>query len=152
MSESLSGPVRALQPLDRDACLERLATVAFGRVGWATSTGTVVILPVNFVLDGGTIVFGTGLGEKLTAIRDGRRISFQADNGEWALHSGWSVLITGTAEVVQDAEQARRLEHLHLATWAPVSERFFVRLLIDEVTGRLLTPGPGGVTVQRIDS
>ncbi|MHA6794215.1 pyridoxamine 5'-phosphate oxidase family protein [Pseudonocardia bannensis] len=142
---------RPLETLDRDACLALLSTVAIGRVAWATSTGAVVVLPVNFVLDGETIVFSTGPGEKLTAVREGRQVSFEADDVEEAIHTGWSVLITGTAEVVDDPEQAHRIERLHLETWAPGSGRLFIRLPVEEVTGRRLPLRPGRVTIERLD-
>lgn len=152
MSESRGSPVRRPpETLDRRTCLELLPTVAIGRVAWATSTGVVVVLPVNFVLEGESIVFSTGPGDKLTAVRDGRRVSFEADDVERAVHSGWSVLVTGTAEVVQDPEQVHRIEQLHLESWATTSDRLFVRLPTTEITGRLLPLRPGGVTVERLD-
>lgn len=45
--------------------------------------------------------------------------------------------------------ELRRLAALPLAPWAG-SEPFFVRLRIEEVTGRRLPLHPGGVTVEHI--
>ncbi len=108
------------------------------------------MLPVNSVLDGKTIVFSTGPGDKLTAVRDGRRVSFEADDVERAVHTGWSVLVTGTAEVVREPGQVHRIEQLHLETWAPAIERLFIRLPMNEVTERRLPLRPGRVTVERV--
>ena len=152
MSEGPGSTVRQpVETLDRQACLALLPTVAIGRVAWASANGIVVVLPVNFVLDGETIVFSTGPGDKLTAVRDGRQVSFEADDVERAVHTGWSVLVTGTAEVVEDREQAHRIEQLHLETWAVTSDRLFIRLPMKEITGRRLPLRPGGVTVERLD-
>ena len=137
--------------LDRRACLERLGSIAIGRVAWTTSSGAVVALPVNFVLDDETIVFGTGRGDKLTAVQEGRRISFEADDVEKAVHTGWSVLVTGTAEVVESPQQMQRIAELHLDTWDLLPDPCYVRLRIDEVTGRRLPLHPGGVTSERIE-
>ena len=138
--------------LDRQACLQRLASVAIGRVAWATSSGVVVVLPINFVLDADTIVFSTGPGDKLTAVREGRRVSFEADDVEQAVHTGWSVLVTGSAEVVEDPQQVRRIEQLDLESWALIPDRVFIRLSTTEITGRLLPLRPGRITIERLDS
>lgn len=150
MSEDPESPVRKPpQALDRRACLERLGSVAIGRVAWATPSGVVVVVPVNFVVDGPAIVFSTGPGDKLTAIREGRRVSFQADDIERALHTGWSVLVTGIAQVLEGPEQVHRIEQFQLDTWAFTPDRLFVRLSMEEVTGRVLPLRPGGATVER---
>ena len=144
------GAERPAESLDRRACLALLSTVAVGRVAWAASNGVVVVLPVNYLLDAETIVFGTGPGGKLAAVRAGRPLTFEADDVERATRTGWSVLVTGTADVVEDPDRIRRIEQLHLDTWAPAPGRSFVRLRIHEITGRLLPLRPGRVTVERV--
>jgi uncharacterized protein len=127
-----------------------LATVSIGRVGWATPDGQAMILPVNFVLDdtdGASIVFSTGKGDKLDAVRDGRVITFEVDDVELAVQAGWSVLVMGRAEVITDAAQVHRVEQLHLAPWISLSDRVFVRIPATEVTGRRLPLHPGEITV-----
>jgi nitroimidazol reductase NimA-like FMN-containing flavoprotein (pyridoxamine 5'-phosphate oxidase superfamily) len=149
MSGGARAPVRMpSEILDRQACIERLASVPNGRVAWATPSGAVVVLPVNFILDGQTIVFSTGPGDKLTAIRAGRPLSFEADDVERAVQTGWSVLVTGIAEIVEDPQQIHRIEQLH--TWALISDQFVVRLPLTEITGRLLPLHHGGITVTQL--
>jgi nitroimidazol reductase NimA-like FMN-containing flavoprotein (pyridoxamine 5'-phosphate oxidase superfamily) len=103
-------PGGLMETLDRDTCFELLRTVAIGRVAWAAEDGHAVVLPVNFVVNGDSVVFRTAEGSKLHAVREGHRLSFEADDVEPALHVGWSVLITGVAEILSEAEQVRRLE------------------------------------------
>ena len=55
-----------------------------------------LVLPVNYVLDGDVIVFRSDPGEKLDAI-DGHPASFQIDFIDAFHHTGWSVLVRGTA-------------------------------------------------------
>jgi uncharacterized protein len=74
-----------------------LATASIGRVGWVTPDGHAMIPPVNFVLDGQTIVFSTGEGDKLTAVCEGRVLTFEVDAMEPAFQAGWSVLLCGRA-------------------------------------------------------
>jgi len=138
-----------IQALDRETCFDLLQTVGIGRVAWATESGRVLVLPVNFVVDEDAVVFKTAEGSKLEAVRGGRPLSFEADDVEPALHVGWSVLITGEAEVVTAADQLRRLAELPVAPWDATPKPFLVRLPAHEVTGRRLPLHPGGVTVVR---
>jgi len=140
-----------METLDRATCFELLRTVVIGRVAWAAEDGHAVVLPVNFVVDDDNVVFRTSKGSKLDAVREGHRLSFEADDVEPALHVGWSVLITGVAEIVSEAEQVRRLENLEVAPWARSPKPFFIRVRARDVTGRRLPLHPGGVTIERQD-
>ncbi len=135
-----------MEVLDLDTCLELLRTVVIGRVAWAAEDGHAVVLPVNFVVDGDSVVLRTSEGGKLDAVRHGHRLSFEADDVEPALRVGWSVLITGVAEIVTDADEVRGLQNLPLAPWEPTPKPFFARVQAREVTGRRLPLHPGGVT------
>jgi len=112
-----------------------------------------MILPVNFILDrdtdGTSIVFSTGEGDKLDAVRKGRVITFEVDAVELAVQAGWSVLVMGRAEVITDPAQVHRIEQLHLAPWVCLPDRVFVRIPATEVTGRRLPLHPGKITVIR---
>jgi len=140
---------RAIENLDRDTCFALLATVSIGRVGWATPEGHAMILPVNFVLDGQTLVFSTCEGDKLDAVREGRVLTFEVDAVEPAFQAGWSVLVVGVAQAITSAEQIHRIERLHLAPWVPLPDRVFVGLPATEIAGRRLPLHPGKITYVR---
>jgi uncharacterized protein len=108
-----------------------------------------MILPVNFVLDGETIVFSTGEGDKLAAVREGRMLTFEVDAIEPALQMGWSVVVIGAAEVITSPAHIHHIEQLHLAPWAPLRNRVFIRLHAVEITGRRLPLHPGTITFVR---
>jgi hypothetical protein len=112
-----------------------------------------MILPVNFVVDRGTdedtIIFSTSQGDKLDAVRDGRTLTFEVDDVELALQTGWSVVVIGRAEVITNPAQVHRIEQLHLAPWVSLPERVFVRLPATEITGRRLPLHPGKITTVR---
>lgn len=138
-----------IENLDRETCLALLATVSIGRVGWATADGRTMILPVNFVVDSDAIVFSTSEGEKLEAVREGRTLTFEVDDVERALQTGWSVLAIGAAEVITNPAQIQRIEQLHLAPWVASPGRVFVRIPAAEITGRRIPLHPGRITVVR---
>lgn len=106
-----------------------------------------MILPVNFVVDGDTVVFSTSEGDKLEAVRQNRAITFEVDDVEQALHTGWSVLVVGRAEVITDPAQVHRIDQLHLAPWVSLPDRVFVRVTAAEISGRRLPLHPGKITI-----
>ena len=57
-----------LEVLPFDSCLRLLAAVSVGRVGFVAD-GEVVVLPVNFVVDGQYVVFRTASGSKIAPKR-----------------------------------------------------------------------------------
>ena len=140
-----------LQILDTDACLALLRSVAVGRIAWATDDGTASILPVNFILDGTTLVFTTAPGSKMDAIQARRPLTLEADDLEPALRTAWSVIATGPAEIVTDPAEIQRLKTLPLAPWVSSPKPFFVRLTPEKISGRRIPLHPGGVTTEHID-
>ena len=129
-----------LEVLPFDSCLSLLAAVAVGRVGFVAG-GEVLVLPVNFVVDGQNVVFRTASGSKLASAEDGSVVAFEADNYDDTTQSGWSVMVSGRAEVVEDDAEIGRLSQLGLLPWASALDRpFWIRIRPTSVTGRR-TPG-----------
>jgi uncharacterized protein len=131
-----------LEILPFGVCLRLLASVPVGRVGFFAD-GEMVVLPVNHVVDGQDPVFRTAQGSKLSAAEGQGLVAFEADEYDEQAHSGWSVLVTGRAEVVYDEAEVHRLSQLGLHPWAAAVERpFWIRIRATSVSGRQ-TPNPG---------
>lgn len=129
-----------LETLPFDACLDLLGSVPLGRVGFYTD-GEVVILPVNHAMDGQDVVFRTAAGSKLSAAGNGGRVAFEADSYDDLDRSGWSVVVNGFAEVIDDDAETSRLSSLGLHPWsAAVAHPFWIRIRPVSVSGRR-TPG-----------
>ena len=125
-----------LEILHLGDCFLLLKSVPVGRIGFAEG-GVVVILPVNFLVDGQDVVFRTGAGSKLSAVEVGHYVGFEADSYDAATETGWSVVVNGLAEVVDDAEEAARLDALGLSPWGgDASGRVWVRIRPSSITGR----------------
>jgi uncharacterized protein len=76
-----------LEILDERECLRLVGTARVGRV--AISRGEVpVVLPVNYALVGGEIMFFTGIGSKLNAALQGRTVAFEVDDIDVDSESG----------------------------------------------------------------
>jgi uncharacterized protein len=127
-----------------DECLRLLASVSVGRVGFVAD-GEVVVLPVNHVVDGQDVIFRTAHGSKLSAAEGQDRAAFEADHYNEQTRSGWSVLVTGRAEVVEAEADIQRLSlslsRLGVYPWATaVRHPFWIRIRPTSVSGRQ-TPG-----------
>jgi nitroimidazol reductase NimA-like FMN-containing flavoprotein (pyridoxamine 5'-phosphate oxidase superfamily) len=129
-----------LEILPFEVCLRLLASVPLGRVSFCAD-GEVVVLPVNHAVDAQDVVFRTARGSKLAAAEEQGLIAFEADDYDRQTRSGWSVLLTGRAAVVDEEAEIQRLGRLGLHPWATAVERpFWVRIRPSSVTGRQI-PG-----------
>ena len=125
-----------LEILPFDVCLQLLASVCVGRVGFFAD-GEVVILPVNHVIDGHDPVFCTSYGAKLSAAEGQDLVTFEADEYDEQTRSGWSVVVTGRAEVVYEEAVVERLSKLGLHPWVTaVQHPFWIRIRATSVSGR----------------
>jgi nitroimidazol reductase NimA-like FMN-containing flavoprotein (pyridoxamine 5'-phosphate oxidase superfamily) len=125
-----------MEVLTRSECDELLSTTSVGRVAFV-SDGDLVILPVNFRLFEGTIVFRSSAGSKLEAAARWARVAFEVDGWDEESRTGWSVVVKGIAVEVMSESEAGRLAELDLRPWADaVDRRSWVRIRPDEITGR----------------
>ena len=135
----------ALAELGREESLDILARSGIGRVTFSVH-GIPTALPVNVALLEGDVVFATDKGSKLDAAVHGQVVSVEADGVDRVYHTGWSVLVTGVAEVLTDPRDVKRVRHLPLEAWAPGPHLFVVRVPSTIVSGRRLAWGPGSDT------
>ena len=89
--------------LGRAECLRLLASVPVGRLIF-TVNALPTARPMNFVLVDGLIVLRTTAQSTATRKIDQAIVAFEADELDAANRSGWSVVVTGHAEVVKDAK------------------------------------------------
>lgn len=118
-------------------CLRLLGSVPVGRVGFLAD-GEVVILPVNHLMDGPDVVFRTRAGSKLSSVGSKNLVGFEADSYDPRAHCGWSVVLSGFTEVVEDDDEIERLSELGLESWAGAvgEDASWIRIRPTSVTGR----------------
>ena len=126
-----------LEVLDRDQCLNLLATATIGRVG-LTSGALPTILPVNFRLDDDRILIRSGEGAKMDAALQDTVVAFEVDDFDPMNHSGWSVVVTGVARAITDEDELQSLDGVPIARWAPRGNGRVVSISTDMVSGRRL--------------
>jgi nitroimidazol reductase NimA-like FMN-containing flavoprotein (pyridoxamine 5'-phosphate oxidase superfamily) len=130
-----------LYVLTRDECMRLMRDATLGRVG-ITVDALPVILPVNFRLLGERIVFRTSPGTKLDAATRNAIVAFEVDEIEPASHSGWSVVVVGTAREVSDPDDVEELALANIPRWAPATSERVVEVSTELVTGRRIGPAP----------
>ncbi len=137
-------PRTGLEHLDHDECMRLLGRCSLGRLAVVVGRHP-VIFPVNFALDGGSIVFRTNEGTKLYAARQDL-VAFECDGVDRTYHTGWSVLVTGNAEEVRRPEEIEQLSQLHLGLWTTGPKPIWLRIRPRTITGRRI-PAHGSVRV-----
>ncbi len=125
----------SIETLDEDQCWAHLATRQVGRLGVSVANKP-DIFPVNYVLDGRTIVVQTAPGFKLAAAVLGQGVAFEADEIDNGTRSGWSVVVHGTATEIESLEELLAADDLDLEPWAGGQKNHFLRIEADEITGR----------------
>jgi nitroimidazol reductase NimA-like FMN-containing flavoprotein (pyridoxamine 5'-phosphate oxidase superfamily) len=117
-------------------CRDLLGTQEVGRVAVCTPQGP-QIMPVNYVVDGASLIFRTAPYGVLGRHAWNSRIAFQIDHVDTETRSGWSVLATGSGEMIEDAEELAVVRAFrNPQPWASGSRLLYVRLAWDEITGR----------------
>ncbi|MFB6665823.1 helix-turn-helix domain-containing protein [Streptomyces parvus] len=130
--------------LDEATCWTRLGDHGVGRVALTLEDGPVV-LPVNYQVLDGEVMFRTGDDSPLAAAAD-TEIAFEADHFDDAFSRGWSVLIVGTVRPVADGDASRQLREAAFSTpWAGKEREHVMLLRARRITGRrILVPDAPG--------
>lgn len=118
-------------------CLDRLASTPVGRIAFSQNALPAMV-PVNFVLDAGHIVFRTTPGSKLDAAVRGAVVAFEADHIDPGAHTGWWVLVVGRCSHETAPSVIEHLDRLPLDPWLPDPTNHFVRISCEQITGSIL--------------
>jgi nitroimidazol reductase NimA-like FMN-containing flavoprotein (pyridoxamine 5'-phosphate oxidase superfamily) len=134
--EQLALDRNGLEVLSMEACLELAGSVPIARVA-ANGPGSPIILPVTHLVLGTAVVFRTSSGSKLDAAIMNRLVSVEIDEWNLATRTGWSVLLRGTAELVEDEETLQRVSGMVEEPWIQTTrEMSWMRVRPDEISGR----------------
>ena len=125
--------------LSAGECLRLLAEAGVGCLGLPGSS-TPELRPMNFVLQGDTLVMRTGEGRILEAAQRGDAVSFEIDGIDRVEHTGWSVIVAGKISE-RTADAAARA--LPLRAWGSGKKDRFVSISLESVSGRRIPSGRG---------
>jgi nitroimidazol reductase NimA-like FMN-containing flavoprotein (pyridoxamine 5'-phosphate oxidase superfamily) len=135
-----------LEELSESESLRLIGQAQIGRIGFTGRFGPVV-LPVNFKLVDGAVIFRTQeYGHIAEDLRTGitgaeYKVAFEVDQTDAAMRTGWSVLIQGAVHHVDDQEERASLLAVGLEPWAGGKRALFLRIVPSLVTGRRISHG-----------
>ncbi|KAB8190337.1 pyridoxamine 5'-phosphate oxidase family protein [Nonomuraea phyllanthi] len=133
-----------LQVLSTEECFALLSSAPIGRIVF-TDRALPAVQPVNFYLDGRSVVIRTSPGSKLAAATRHAVVAFEADEFDTELRTGWSVTAVGQARAVTDPAELDRLARLPLMSWAPGDRDHYIVVDAEQISGRrIVATRPGG--------
>jgi nitroimidazol reductase NimA-like FMN-containing flavoprotein (pyridoxamine 5'-phosphate oxidase superfamily) len=130
-----------LAELDEAECLRLIAPGGIGRIAYSGRYGPTV-LPVNYQLFEGTIVFRTAqdsaTDEDLrTGIANAEyKVAFEIDDFDTAARQGWSVLVQGSVHHVDSEAERASVAAAGVDPWPDGDRELFLRIVPSRVTGR----------------
>jgi uncharacterized protein len=125
--------------LSDEECWELLRDEELGRLAFRL-VDEVHIVPINFAVDGRTLLFRTEAGDKLFSVALGAPVAFEIDrietddDGDHAQ----SVVIRGRARVLEE-DEAHRAEVVPLRPWVGSHKYNVVEITPEHLSGRRYT-------------
>lgn len=134
-----AGPHPHLDVLSREESERYLAGGGVGRFVFVAPQGPVA-LPVNFRYRDGDVLFRTRPKGALAAAA-GTTVSLEVDQIDEPMSEGWSVLVTGRAELIDDPAELEQAAGLGIEPWPGGHREAIMRIKTDEISGRRIRQG-----------
>lgn len=132
MDTTNTDPEQRILRLDEHECWHRLLANQVGRIAFTAAANQVEILPLNYVVRGGCIVFRTTDDAGFLREQQGS-VSFEIDG--WDVETAWSVIATGDIERDPDPAALALETEIGLAPWAPDERGLRETLAVLQVHG-----------------
>ena len=129
-------------------CMRRLAGQSVGRVA-VTAHALPAIIPVNYALQGQSIVFRTHGDGLLARACDENVVAFEVDEVTPDGSGGWSVLVVGVAHLLAGSQAVRATE-LDLVSAMGEDRSQFISIDIGRVSGRWVGAQPVPEGAERV--
>lgn len=130
-----------LEELTEDQCWRLLARKSVGRLAVSIENRPDVF-PVNYRLDAETLIVRTAPGLKLAAATLGRGVAFEVDSFDELNHTGWSIVVRGSATEIEELDELLEADRMLLEPWARGHKNRYVRITPEQVTGRRIPDRP----------
>ncbi|MBT2596105.1 pyridoxamine 5'-phosphate oxidase family protein [Arthrobacter sp. ISL-72] len=119
--------------LDDDQSWKLLEGTKHGRLV-VTVGGESDIFPVNYAVGNRKIYLRTAPGNKLAELTINANVLFEADG--ILSDEAWSVVLRGTARVLEQSADIAAAESLGLQQWVPTLKDFYVEIQPVSISGR----------------
>ncbi len=131
---------RQMDELTKPQSLELLSSVQVGRLAFVHRS-LPAIRPVNYLLDGHSIIVRATAGAAITEVvgHRGMVVAFEADAIDATRQLGWSVIVVGTARLITDQAVAAGYR-ARLEPWVAGPAEDVISISADIVHGYRLVP------------
>lgn len=99
-----------------------------------TAAGETDIFPINYLAHDNRLLMRSAPGTKLAEVTINENVVFETDG--IGSEEAWSVVVKGTARVLQSGEEIAAAEKLGLKTWVPTLKDFYIEIKPTVITGR----------------
>ena len=130
-------PDGPLEVLSQQECLALLSKHRFGRLGFVSEGGWLLILPVNYVFSEPNVIIRTAPGAKFREAPLST-VAFEIDDADSLGDWGWSVVVQGPAFDISDADDSysQALRELDVRPFAPGTKPHWLKVSATRVSGR----------------
>jgi nitroimidazol reductase NimA-like FMN-containing flavoprotein (pyridoxamine 5'-phosphate oxidase superfamily) len=135
-----------LEELTEVESLDLIGQAEIGRIGFSGRYGPVII-PVNYKIVDGSVVFRTAVGSPLgedlrTGIAHAEyKVAFEIDELDPGARTGWSVMIQGAAHLVDEEQERAVVARAGVEPWAGGEREQYVRIKPTLISGRRIRRG-----------
>lgn len=139
---------RVLEWMNEAECMRLVSAGGVGRMAYTGRFGPTV-LPVNYKLHDGAVVFRTTLGGSMdedlrTGMADAHyKVAFEIDDFDIGAREGWSVLIQGDAHHAEADDERATAAASGVEPWPSGERELFIRIVPTRVTGRRVRRSDG---------
>ena len=124
-----AGTRAQVQLLETDECWRLLQEQSLARLALVTERGDPEIYPVNIRVDRGVVLVRSAEDAKTRSLSARPRVALEVDGQ--ALRVRWSVIVHGTADVIEDAGTDE-----NPTSWFPGEKTRLIRVTVDSITGK----------------
>ena len=128
-----------LEALDRDECRRLLGSTNIGRLGYCTDRGPRIV-PMNYSMVSESVTFRTGIDTEASSELFDHPIAFEVDQVDEFLQAGWSVLVVGNAQPLDEASLLLLDVGQSPQPWPEGRRSLVVQLPLMMMTGRRVHP------------
>jgi hypothetical protein len=122
--------------LGHEESLRLLATVPVGRIVF-TMRALPAVHPVRHILDEGDLIIRSTAAPAVSTAADiagGTVVAYQADSIDQETFTGWSVVVTGLAQLVIEAHELARYQEM-LRPWVFAETDYMIRIKPELISG-----------------
>lgn len=137
------GAPRHMKEMSTAEAMKWLGSVQIGRI-FFTSRAMPAVRPVNHVIDAGEIIIRSHEGSAIVTAANASRgavVAYEADQLDPVTRTGWSVVVTGLAHLVEDSQEVRRYRDM-LQPWVTGKLDHVICITPGIVTGFALVADP----------